>query len=363
MITPINGVPNSYFSYANNPAVTGIALPYNMSKGGSGSGGIVGSNAGGGYTTQMPKVDANATSMLTRHARRIYAGGIPPRATEQEILIFFNDIVTRALLPVRLNDPPVVKVYLNSEKVYAFVEFQTVELTTACMQLDGVKFEHYTGAHVIRIRRPMDYRPELLTMPTGPIPILNLEAVGVMGGTTVTNGPGKIFIGGLSYNLTDDQVMELLSVFGPIKGFHQVRDPSTGTSKGYGFCEYVNPASAEAAIAGLHNMPFGEKSLSVRASTTVAPPTTNTLQQGQPPSLPSGNAFNMMGGITGFPSNNSGYNNMNMGMMMSNPPVPALIPTRVSIIYTYTSYIYVTHYMMCAIFSAVYIVDVITSNL
>jgi len=299
-----------------------------MSKGGSGSGGIIGSNAGGGYTTQPPKMDSNATSMITRHARRIYAGGIPPRATEQEIMIFFNEIVTRALLPVRLNDPPVVKVYLNAEKVYAFVEFQTIELTTACMQLDGVKFEHYTGGHIIRIRRPMDYRPELLTMPIGPIPILNLESVGVIGGTSVTNGPGKIFIGGLSYNLTDDQVMELLNVFGPIKGFHQVRDPSTGTSKGYGFCEYVSPSSAEAAIAGLHNMPFGEKLLSVRASTTAPPTTNSNIQQQQPPLPPLGNPLLSMG-ITGFPSNNNNNYMSNM-MIANNPPLPTMLPTRVS---------------------------------
>ena len=42
-------------------------------------------------------------------------------------------------------------------------------------------------------------------------------------GATVTNGPGKIFIGGLPYNLLDEQIMELLSAFGPIKQFHQVR--------------------------------------------------------------------------------------------------------------------------------------------
>ena len=38
----------------------------------------------------------------------------------------------------------------------------------------------------------------------------------------MTNGPGKIFIGGLPYNLQDEQIMELLSAFGPIKQFHQV---------------------------------------------------------------------------------------------------------------------------------------------
>ena len=86
----------------------------------------------------------------------------------------------------------------------------------------------------------------------------------------MTNGPGKIFIGGLPYNLQDEQIMELLSAFGPIKQFHQViayfnaynslhaytyihtyqvRDPGSVTSKGYAFCEYVDPAVAEVCLS------------------------------------------------------------------------------------------------------------------
>jgi splicing factor U2AF subunit len=207
--------------------------------------------------------------MLTRHARRIYAGGIPPRASEIEIANFFNDVVTRALLPARLDGPPVIKIYLNIEKCYAFVEFATIELTTACMQLDGIKFEHSTGTTIVRVRRPNDYRPEMLPPNLGPIPKLNLEIFGVTG-ASAPNGPGKVFIGGLPYNLTDEQIMELLGAFGPIKSFHQVRDPGSITSKGYGFCEYVDPSNAEAAIAGLNGMALGEKTLSVRHATQNA---------------------------------------------------------------------------------------------
>jgi splicing factor U2AF subunit len=213
--------------------------------------------------------------MLTRHARRIYAGGIPPRATEIEIANFFNDIVTRALAPVRPDSPPVVKVYLNTEKCYAFVEFGTVELTTACMALDGVKFDHYTGSTVVRVRRPNDYRPEMLP-PPGPIPVLNVSVLGITGVGSSMGGPGKVFIGGLPYNLQDEQVMELMGAFGPIKAFHQVRDPGSVTSKGYGFCEYVNPAHAEQAIAGLNGMALGDKTLTVRIATQGASNSNNS---------------------------------------------------------------------------------------
>lgn len=261
--------------------------------------------------------------MVTRHARRIYAGGIPPRATEGEIMQFFNDVVTRALYPQPVppngKSPPVIKVYLNIEKCYAFVEFTTIELTTACMQLDGIKFDHYTGTTIVRVRRPNDYRPELLPANLGPIPVLNLDGLGSTGTATVTNGPGKVFIGGLPYNLQDEQVMELLGAFGPIKAFHQVRDPGSVTSKGYGFCEYVDQSHAIAAIEGLNGMPLGEKVLSVRAAVTNAVPgaaavgTTNPMQQQSMMMASGGGGMNinpmlMGGGISSNSySNNLGY--------------------------------------------------------
>jgi splicing factor U2AF subunit len=209
--------------------------------------------------------------MLTRHARRVYAGSMPPRVTEQEILDFFNGTVLNALGHNASMYPGgvVKKVYQNVDKCYAFIEFPSVELTTACMQLDGIKFDHPTGPAVVRIRRPNDYKPELLPHSDAIVPELNLDGVagvGGGGGGGSGGGPGKIFIGGLPYNLLDEQIMELLGAFGTIKQFHQVRDPGSVTSKGYAFCEYNDPVCAETAIQGLNGMKLGEKVLSVRVA-------------------------------------------------------------------------------------------------
>jgi splicing factor U2AF subunit len=76
--------------------------------------------------------------------------------------------------------------------------------------------------------------------------------------------PTKIFVGGLPYNLNDEQVTELLGAFGPIKAFNQVRDPGSQLTKGYAFCEYVTMESSEQACAGLNGMKIGEKTLTVR---------------------------------------------------------------------------------------------------
>eukprot|EP01038_Epipyxis_sp_PR26KG_P012799 gene12799-17159_t len=300
-VQPPSGVPNSYFSYANTPVPAAL----------SGN-----------------KADLNAALALTRHARRIYAGGIPPRATEEEIHSFFNEIVSRALKPMVIPGGPVLKVYLNSEKCYAFVEFPSVELCTACMQLDNIKFEHFTGTTIIRVRRPMDYRPELLTPDqlNAPIPKLNLDFmnIGNSAMNAMVGGPGKIFIGGLPYNLPDEQVKEILEPFGPIRAFHQVRDPGAVTTKGYAFCEFVQAESADIAIAGLNGLKLGDKTLSVRLATLAQGQQQSNpllgmmsmggmsglpmgMPMGMPNNLPMAQPMNMYGGMSG--NSNGGMNN------------------------------------------------------
>lgn len=258
------GVPNSYMSFSNSQ-------PTSLS---SSSGQQQQHNGSSIYQQQSaPRVDPNAA---TRHARRVYAGGMPQQASEIEIETFFNTMIRRALVnPSIIQGNPVVKIYLNSDKCYAFVELQTIELCTACMQLDGMKFEHYTGTTTVRVRRPNDYRPDTLP-PPGPAVQFNLAAVGILpqqhqqtnGVIGPTNNASvsasKIFIGGLPYTLSDQQVMELLSAFGEIRAFNQVRDPTTQMSKGYAFCEYKNVVSSEQAVLGLNGMKIGEKSLTVR---------------------------------------------------------------------------------------------------
>ena len=183
--------------------------------------------------------------------------------TEMEIKNYFNEVITRALFPVRLDSPPVISVYLNLEKSYAFVELPSIELANACMQMDGIRWDHPTGTVILRIRRPNDYHPELVPTNLGPIPQLNMDYLVTMG-VSSPDGPGKIFVGGLPYNLPDESIIELLSAFGPVKSFNQVRESGNMSSKGYGFCEYYTKDVSDAAIIGLNGMPLGDKTLTVR---------------------------------------------------------------------------------------------------
>jgi splicing factor U2AF subunit len=204
----------------------------------------------------------------TKNARRLYVGGIPPGADEQEVARFFNDVITKATGGTE-GLSPVLSVYINHEKFFAFVELNSVELTTACGQLDGIEYKGKSGSVAVRVRRPNDFRPELLPAPTRPIPILDLSGITGSAATSIPDGPNKIYIGNVPVNLGEEQVRELLEAFGALKAFHLLRDPATRLSKGYGYCEYVDPAATPIAVEGLHNLPIGDKILIAHLSSTL----------------------------------------------------------------------------------------------
>ena len=95
----------------------------------------------------------------------------------------------------------------------------------------------------------------------------------------VPDGPHKVFCGGLPYNLSDREVQELFSTFGPLRAFHLVRDRDSLQSKGYAFFEYLNPALTDEAVNGLNGIRIGEKTLTVRRAQSKEPTASMTPAQ------------------------------------------------------------------------------------
>lgn len=202
----------------------------------------------------------------TRHARRVYVGGLPPLENEQTIATFFSQVMAAIGGNTAGPGDAVVNVYINHEKKFAFVEMRTVEEASNAMALDGILFE---GAPV-RVRRPTDYNPSMAAAlgPSQPSPHLNLAAVGLTPGATGgADGPDRVFVGGLPYYFTEAQIKELLEAFGPLRGFDLVKDRDTGNSKGYGFCVYQDPGVTDIACAALNGLKMGDKTLTVRRAT------------------------------------------------------------------------------------------------
>ncbi|XP_065865892.1 splicing factor U2af large subunit B-like isoform X2 [Euphorbia lathyris] len=204
------------------------------------------------------------TQQATRHARRVYVGGLLPTANEQSVATFFSQVMAAIGGNTAGPGDAVVNVYINHEKKFAFVEMRSVEEASNAMALDGIIFE---GAPV-KVRRPSDYNPSLAATlgPSQPNPNLNLAAVGLNPGSASggLEGPDRIFVGGLPYYFTEAQVRELLESFGPLRGFDLVKDRETGNSKGYAFCVYQDLSVTDIACAALNGIKMGDKTLTVR---------------------------------------------------------------------------------------------------
>ncbi|KAM7538689.1 hypothetical protein Aperf_G00000056155 [Anoplocephala perfoliata] len=200
-----------------------------------------------------------AGSAVCRQARRLYVGNIPFTATEENMMDFFNKQMKVQNL-VQAEGNPIIAVQINMEKNFAFLEFRSVDETTQGLALDGILFHN----QALKLRRPRDYAP----LP-GVSETPSVIVPGVVS-TVVQDSPHKIFVGGLPNYLNEDQVKELLLSFGPLKGFNLVKDGSTGLSKGYAFCEYVDPNVTDHACAGLNGMQLGDKKLIVQRASVGA---------------------------------------------------------------------------------------------
>ncbi|XP_052716869.1 RNA-binding protein Musashi homolog 2-like isoform X1 [Crassostrea angulata] len=64
----------------------------------------------------------------------------------------------------------------------------------------------------------------------------------------VPNDPGKMFIGGLSWQTTVESLKDHFGRFGEIKEAMVMKDPTTKRSRGFGFVTYKDPASVDTCL-------------------------------------------------------------------------------------------------------------------
>lgn len=135
----------------------------------------------------------DAVPQQTRHARRLYIGNLPPNVTEQELHVFFRSAIQQALVENPSDEDPILSVYINHERRFCFLEFKTVEMATACLELDGIDIH---GKGKVKVKRPNDYNPTMAPkVHPSAIPVLDVSRLGIISGT-VQDGPNKVFIGG-----------------------------------------------------------------------------------------------------------------------------------------------------------------------
>ncbi len=73
----------------------------------------------------------------------------------------------------------------------------------------------------------------------------------------------KLYVGNLSYGVSNSALEQLFSQFGTVQSAQVIQDRATGRSKGFGFVEMDNDAQAQAAIDGLHEREVDGRRLTV----------------------------------------------------------------------------------------------------
>ena len=61
----------------------------------------------------------------------------------------------------------------------------------------------------------------------------------------------KLFVGNLSFEVTENDLQDLFSAFGPVTEVNLMADRATGRSRGFAFVTMATPEGAQAAIAGM----------------------------------------------------------------------------------------------------------------
>jgi RNA recognition motif-containing protein len=73
----------------------------------------------------------------------------------------------------------------------------------------------------------------------------------------------KLYVGGLPYATTDNELREAFSQAGQVSSAIIIMDKMTGRSKGFGFVEYANDDDAQKAIDMFNGKDFGGRTLTV----------------------------------------------------------------------------------------------------
>lgn len=81
----------------------------------------------------------------------------------------------------------------------------------------------------------------------------------------------KLYVGNLSFNTTDQTLMEAFAQFGTVESARIIIDRDSGRSKGFGFVEMSSDAEAMDAINKMNGQQFEGRPLTVNEARPQAP--------------------------------------------------------------------------------------------
>jgi cold-inducible RNA-binding protein len=76
----------------------------------------------------------------------------------------------------------------------------------------------------------------------------------------------KLYVGGLPYSVTDEQLQQHFAAYGKVESAKVIMDRDSNRSRGYGFVEMGTQEEAEKAIAALNGTQIEGRSITVNIS-------------------------------------------------------------------------------------------------
>ncbi len=73
----------------------------------------------------------------------------------------------------------------------------------------------------------------------------------------------KIYVGNLSYDVTEDEIRQEFTAFGKVESVSLITDRYSGRPKGFAFVEMPSVAEGRAAIAALNGKTIRDRALAV----------------------------------------------------------------------------------------------------
>jgi len=73
----------------------------------------------------------------------------------------------------------------------------------------------------------------------------------------------KIYVGNLSYNITEEALRQAFEAFGQVSSASVIKDKFSGQSKGFGFVEMPSKDEAESAIREMNGKEMEGRTLNV----------------------------------------------------------------------------------------------------
>ncbi|CAN6977418.1 unnamed protein product [Brassica oleracea var. botrytis] len=194
---------------------------------------------------QTTSIDSVQLTESTRRMRRLYAENVPDLASEKSLIECFNGYMLSSGSNHIKGSEPCISCIINKEKSQALVEFLTPQDASAALSLDGCSF---AGSN-LKIRRPKDYVETTSGELEKKEPATNALS------DNVEDSSNKIFIGGFPKAISSEMLMEIVSVFGPLKAYRFVIN--NDLSPRCAFLEYIDGSVTPKACAGLNGMKLG----------------------------------------------------------------------------------------------------------